>query len=194
MEFMFEWEADGDRFSFEDSDRFEDDSLCSWISEPESLCNNWRGWRKPNCSSSGSAPGTGSAHTTTPSTHQSTNSRDNRPNGTCKSLSFEFGSVYLLGIRTVISDLPVREGLLLQYSSRIHTLNPNPNYYSNPDPNPNSIPNLNPNPNPKLTLTLPVVHTWSSRSHVRNANLDGHTLLVYSLQIFRVYGMSRVPQ
>ena len=46
MEFMFDWEAEGDRFSFEDSDRFEEDSLCSWISEPESVCNNWRGWRK----------------------------------------------------------------------------------------------------------------------------------------------------
>ena len=45
---MFDWEAEGDRFSFEDSDRFEEDSLCSWISEPESLCNNWRGWRKQN--------------------------------------------------------------------------------------------------------------------------------------------------
>jgi hypothetical protein len=22
------------------------DSLCSWISEPESVVNNWRGWRK----------------------------------------------------------------------------------------------------------------------------------------------------
>lgn len=43
---MFDWEAEGDRFSFEDSDRFEEDSLCSWISEPESLCNNWRGWKK----------------------------------------------------------------------------------------------------------------------------------------------------
>ncbi|XP_076368727.1 zinc finger SWIM domain-containing protein 8-like [Tachypleus tridentatus] len=44
---MFDWD-EGDRFSFEDSDRFEEDSLCSWISEPESLCNNWRGWKKPN--------------------------------------------------------------------------------------------------------------------------------------------------
>ncbi|XP_076055750.1 zinc finger SWIM domain-containing dorado isoform X2 [Oratosquilla oratoria] len=43
---MFDWE-EGDRFSFEDSERFEEDSLCSWISEPESLCNNWRGWRRP---------------------------------------------------------------------------------------------------------------------------------------------------
>lgn len=33
--------------SFDDSDRFEEDSLCSWGSEPESLCNNWRGWKKP---------------------------------------------------------------------------------------------------------------------------------------------------
>ena len=35
-----------ERLSFEDSDRFEEDSLCSWISEPESVVNNWRGWRK----------------------------------------------------------------------------------------------------------------------------------------------------
>lgn len=42
---MFDWD-EGDRFSFEDSDRFEEDSLCSWMSEPESVCNNWRGWRK----------------------------------------------------------------------------------------------------------------------------------------------------
>ena len=37
---------DQERLSFEDSDRFEEDSLCSWISEPESVVNNWRGWRK----------------------------------------------------------------------------------------------------------------------------------------------------
>lgn len=36
-----------DRYSFDDSDRFEEDSLCSWSSEPESLCNNWRGWKRP---------------------------------------------------------------------------------------------------------------------------------------------------
>lgn len=41
-----EWE-ETDRFSFDDSDRFEEDSLCSFSSEPESLCNNWRGWRRP---------------------------------------------------------------------------------------------------------------------------------------------------
>jgi len=80
---MFEWEADGDRFSFEDSDRFEDDSLCSWISEPESLCNNWRGWRKPNCGTGGAAAGTGSAQSVIPSTQASASSRDNRSNGTC---------------------------------------------------------------------------------------------------------------
>ncbi|XP_039276107.1 zinc finger SWIM domain-containing protein 8-like [Nilaparvata lugens] len=39
-------EDDVDRFSFDDSDRFEEDSLCSWSSEPESVCNNWRGWKK----------------------------------------------------------------------------------------------------------------------------------------------------
>lgn len=38
---------DEDRFTFEDSDRFEEDSICSWSSEPESLCNNWRGWKRP---------------------------------------------------------------------------------------------------------------------------------------------------
>ncbi|XP_043499064.1 zinc finger SWIM domain-containing protein 8 homolog isoform X7 [Polistes fuscatus] len=43
---ILDWE-DVDRFSFEDSDHFEEDSLCSWSSEPESLCNNWRGWRRP---------------------------------------------------------------------------------------------------------------------------------------------------
>nr|CAD7446583.1 unnamed protein product [Timema bartmani] len=47
---MLEWE-DADRFSFEDSDRFEEDSLCSWSSEPESLCNNWRGWKRPTLGS-----------------------------------------------------------------------------------------------------------------------------------------------
>lgn len=39
-----------DNISFEDSDRFEEDSLCSWSSEPESVCNNWRGWKKPTLS------------------------------------------------------------------------------------------------------------------------------------------------
>lgn len=47
---MLDWE-EGDRFSFEDSDRFEEDSLCSWITEPESICNNWRGWKKPTLGS-----------------------------------------------------------------------------------------------------------------------------------------------
>lgn len=37
-----------DHFSFDDSDRFEEDSICTWSSEPESMCNNWRGWKKPN--------------------------------------------------------------------------------------------------------------------------------------------------
>ena len=56
MDFMFDWEGENDRFSFEDSDRFEEDSLCSWISEPESLCNNWRGWRKQNGNSPSGPP------------------------------------------------------------------------------------------------------------------------------------------
>ncbi|XP_075215319.1 zinc finger SWIM domain-containing dorado [Lycorma delicatula] len=43
-----DWTEDVDKFSFEDSDRFEEDSLCSWSSEPESVCNNWRGWKKPS--------------------------------------------------------------------------------------------------------------------------------------------------
>lgn len=38
---------DCDNYSFEDSDRFEEDSLCSYSSEPESICNNWRGWKRP---------------------------------------------------------------------------------------------------------------------------------------------------
>lgn len=45
-----DWEealAEADGYSFEDSDRFEEDSLCSWSSEAESLINNWRGWRRP---------------------------------------------------------------------------------------------------------------------------------------------------
>jgi hypothetical protein len=41
-----------DQFSFEDSDRFEEDSMCSWISEPESVVNNWRGWRKSSVTAS----------------------------------------------------------------------------------------------------------------------------------------------
>src|SRR4051812_38503399 len=49
---MFDWD-EGDRFSFEDSERFEEDSLCSWMSEPESVCNNWRGWKKFNNSGIG---------------------------------------------------------------------------------------------------------------------------------------------
>lgn len=48
MDLLFDWDNEGDRYSFEDSDRFEEDSLCSWISEPESLCNNWRGWKRQN--------------------------------------------------------------------------------------------------------------------------------------------------
>ena len=48
VDLLIDWENEGDRFSFDDSDRFEEDSLCSWISEPESLCNNWRGWRRQN--------------------------------------------------------------------------------------------------------------------------------------------------
>ncbi|KAG1663561.1 Zinc finger SWIM domain-containing protein 8 [Nymphon striatum] len=51
---MFDWE-DNDRFSFDDSDRFEEDSLCSWISEPESLCNNWRGWKRQSSSNNGNS-------------------------------------------------------------------------------------------------------------------------------------------
>ena len=52
---MLEWE-EGDHMSFDDSDRFEEDSLCSWGSEPESLCNNWRGWKKPLASAAISVP------------------------------------------------------------------------------------------------------------------------------------------
>lgn len=56
QEAPIEWNQDQeecDRYSFEDSDRFEEDSLCSWSSEPESLCNNWRGWKRPITTSFG---------------------------------------------------------------------------------------------------------------------------------------------
>ncbi|KAF4532655.1 hypothetical protein B566_EDAN009837 [Ephemera danica] len=56
---MVDWEEGDSRFSFEDSDRFEEDSLCSWSSEPESLCNNWRGWKKPTIALTGPVPGYG---------------------------------------------------------------------------------------------------------------------------------------
>lgn len=46
-----------DRYSFDDSDRFEEDSLCSWSSEPESLCNNWRGWKRPTANNATSGAG-----------------------------------------------------------------------------------------------------------------------------------------
>ncbi|XP_071953686.1 zinc finger SWIM domain-containing protein 8-like isoform X2 [Antedon mediterranea] len=62
MEFMFDWE-DGDRFSFEDSDRFEEDSLCSWLSDTESICNNWRGWKK---GAAGGSPTTSQAAAAAP--------------------------------------------------------------------------------------------------------------------------------
>ncbi|WAQ97485.1 ZSWM8-like protein [Mya arenaria] len=48
MDFMFDWDNDGDRFSFDDSERFEEESMCSWMSETESLNNNWRGWKRQN--------------------------------------------------------------------------------------------------------------------------------------------------
>lgn len=48
MDFMFDWDNDGDRFSFDDSERFEEESMCSWLSETESLNNNWRGWKRQN--------------------------------------------------------------------------------------------------------------------------------------------------
>ncbi|XP_031553811.1 zinc finger SWIM domain-containing protein 8-like isoform X2 [Actinia tenebrosa] len=47
MDLWFEWEENNEeRFSFEDSDRFEEDSLGSWISDPESISANWRGWKR----------------------------------------------------------------------------------------------------------------------------------------------------
>lgn len=47
MELWFEWEGNNEEhLSFDDSDRFEEDSLCSWVSEPESICGNWRGWKR----------------------------------------------------------------------------------------------------------------------------------------------------
>ena len=47
MELWYEWEENNEEhLSFDDSDRFEEDSLCSWVSEPESICGNWRGWKR----------------------------------------------------------------------------------------------------------------------------------------------------
>lgn len=45
---MFDIFDEENDISFEDSDRFDEDSLCSWTSEPEFVCNNWRGWKKPS--------------------------------------------------------------------------------------------------------------------------------------------------
>lgn len=40
-----------DRLSWEDSERFDGDSLCSSpYSDSESLCQNWRGWSGPSVS------------------------------------------------------------------------------------------------------------------------------------------------
>lgn len=53
-----------DVYSWGDSDPFEEDD--SWMSEPESVCNNWRGWKKaPSGGSPAGAAGTssgGAAH------------------------------------------------------------------------------------------------------------------------------------
>lgn len=48
-----DWEEEEpDRYSFDDSDRFEEDSHSSWLSDVESVTNNWRGWKKvPSCGS-----------------------------------------------------------------------------------------------------------------------------------------------
>ncbi|OQV21645.1 Zinc finger SWIM domain-containing protein 8 [Hypsibius exemplaris] len=49
-----EQEADQqDRASFDDSDRFDGDSICSYLSEAESACNNWQGWKKSTSASGG---------------------------------------------------------------------------------------------------------------------------------------------
>ena len=52
MDLMFDGygeypEYEGDKYSFDDSDRFEDESICSWGSDPEPP-NNWRGWKRQN--------------------------------------------------------------------------------------------------------------------------------------------------
>ena len=41
-----EQEGEQDHASFDDSDRFEDESICSFETESSSN-NNWQGWKKP---------------------------------------------------------------------------------------------------------------------------------------------------
>ncbi|XP_059097624.1 zinc finger SWIM domain-containing protein 8-like [Tigriopus californicus] len=55
---MFAWGDDVERSSYEDSEAFEEDSNCSWFSEPESVLNNWRGWRKQSTSQPPPPPST----------------------------------------------------------------------------------------------------------------------------------------
>lgn len=62
MEFFAEWAEDDEERYSGDSDGFDEDSVCSWLSEPESLCNVWRGWKKqnaPSAAANGGAAGQG---------------------------------------------------------------------------------------------------------------------------------------
>ena len=47
------WDDDNEKLSY-DSDRSEEDSMCSWSSGHESYQNNWRQWKKNSNSNSNS--------------------------------------------------------------------------------------------------------------------------------------------
>jgi len=68
------------------------------------------------------------------------------------------------GTLTVILDLLVQDGLVLQYSSFTHVFNLNPN--------------------PKLTLTLNIIHNWSNYARVFYANSDGLGHFSFIIVIF----------
>lgn len=53
---VVDWD-DGDRFSFDDSERFEEESMYSGMSDTPESVYNWRGWKKSSSTNSGNSPG-----------------------------------------------------------------------------------------------------------------------------------------
>ncbi|XP_071492613.1 zinc finger SWIM domain-containing protein 8-like [Diadema antillarum] len=95
MDFIYDWDDQGDQFSFEDSDRFEEDSLCSWVSEAESVCNNnWRGWKKTSNGSGGGGSGGDRLSSVTPSS------------GSSSTITEEVCSLVELTAKTVALHIP----------------------------------------------------------------------------------------